>query len=118
MLAAIRPEPTPSMPGGAAANDRSGSASVEPTRGEDLAQPLVDVARLAERVDRGEPVALAEAGGDRLGLAAVDVEAVEDRLRAVVLAADERLAVAVAAVALARRVELDVVGAAAALAAA
>ena len=61
---------------------------------------------------------LAEAGRDRLGLAAVDVEAVEDRLRAVVVAADERLAVGVAAVALARRVELDVVGAAAALAAA
>src|SRR4051794_41759020 len=70
------PQCPPLTAGGAAANDRSGSASVEPTRGEDLAQPLVDVARLAERVDRGELVALAEAGGDRLGLAAVDVEAV------------------------------------------
>ena len=91
-----------------------------------LSRPGVSASRSRAWISLGSPSASIAASWSRsrkqvatgCGLAAVDVEAVADRLRAVVVAADERLAVAVAAVALARRVELDVVGAAAARAAA
>src|SRR3954471_13056753 len=78
-------------------------------RGDRGPEVVVDLGRAAGAVEAVQDVVVVVVGDERVGLIAVDLEAVATRLLAVVLALAERLPVDVAHVVVLRRVVLDVV---------